>query len=160
MRTVSEDTGPTFDRTLPDISRPDGERTSGPAQVTQAVPAPGNIIVNVVRRDMRLSPKVVKPPEKRTIIVISSQARQVNVESAPEVQVSAPVTDGPADDGPTTVQVPAPVADGPTGADPAAGDSSDTGDGLAISNGTATGNGTATVNGTATGNGTQRLEHR
>ena len=107
----------------------------------------------VVRRDVQLSSKVVKPSEKRTITVISSQARQVHVESAPEVQVPAPVTDGPADDGPATVQVPAPVADGPAGADPAAGDGSDTGDGPAISNGTAIGNGTATGNGAKTGDG-------
>ena len=172
VRTIREDTGPTIDRTLPDISRPDGERTSGPAQVTREFPPPGNvpspalfprtpvlralplnIIVNVVRRDVRLSPKVVKPSKKRTIIVISSPARQVHVESAPEVQVPAPVTDGSADEGPATVQVPAPVADGPAGADPAAGDGSDTGDGWAISNGTTTGNGTATDNGSNTGDG-------
>ena len=115
VRTVSEDTGPTIDRTLPDISGPDGERTSGPAQVTRAVPAPGNVPSPavfarcrslssasywaspdrksppshherrresadrtghsyIVRRDGQLSPKVVKPSEKRTITVISSPA--------------------------------------------------------------------------------------
>ena len=142
---------PTIDRTLPDISRPDRERTSGPAQVARAVPAPGNVpspavfprrrtpvlrplplnIVVIISHRAIVDPchqlhigriqitshrpvimRVVKPSEKRTIIVISSPARQVHVESAPEVQVPAPVTDGPADHRPATVQVPAPVADG------------------------------------------------
>ena len=50
----------------------------------------------VTRRDVKLSPKISKPPEKRTITVVSSPARQSHVESAAEVQVPAPVADGPA----------------------------------------------------------------
>ena len=52
--------------------------------------------------------------------------------------------------------VPAPVADGPAGADPTAGNGSDTGGDLATCNGTAAGhrcNGTATGDGPATGDG-------
>ena len=67
--------------------------------------------------------------------MVSSPARQVHVESAPEVQV------------------PAPMADGPAGADPAAGDGSDTGDGPETRNGPATGNDPATGDGSATGDG-------
>ena len=89
----------------------------------------------VTRRDVKLSPKSSKPPEKRTIPVVSSPARQVHVESAPEVPV------------------PAPVADGLAGADPAAGNSSDTGGGPTTRDGTATGNGTATGDGSDTGDG-------
>ena len=69
------------------------------------------------------------------------------------------MTDGPADDGPARVQVPAPVEDAPSGADPVAGNGSDTGDGPAISNGTTTGNGSytgdgpASCDGSATGDG-------
>ena len=83
---------------------------------------------------MQLSPKISKPPEK-VVTVVSSPARQVHVESAPEVQV------------------PAPVADGPAGADPVAGDGSATGDGPATRNGPATGNNLATGDGSATGDG-------
>ena len=67
--------------------------------------------------------------------MVSSPARQVHVESAPEVSV------------------PAPVADDPAGADSAAGKGSDTGGGLATRNGTAAGNGTATGDGSDTGDG-------
>ena len=81
----------------------------------------------VARREVQLSPKIVKPPEKRTITVISSPARKVHLESAPEVQVPAPVMDGAAGDGPAT------------------GDGSTTGDGPATGNGPATGDGPATV---------------
>ena len=89
----------------------------------------------VTRWDVKLYPKSSKPPEKRTITVVSSPARQVHSESAPEVPV------------------PAPVADGPAGADPAAGNGSDTGGSPATRNGTATGNCTATGNRTATCDG-------
>ena len=89
----------------------------------------------VTRWDVKLYPKSSKPPEKRTITVVSSPARQVHVESAPEVPV------------------PALVADGPAGADPAAGNGSDTGGSPATRNGTATGNCTATGNRTATCDG-------
>ena len=58
----------------------------------------------VARRDLQLSPKISKPPEKRTIMVVSSPARQVHVESAPEVQVPAPVADGPAGADPATAR--------------------------------------------------------
>ena len=81
----------------------------------------------VARREVQLSPKIVKPPEKRTITVISSPAGKVHLESAPEVQVPAPVMDGAAGDGPAT------------------GDGSTTGDGPATGNGPATGDGPATV---------------
>ena len=40
----------------------------------------------VTRWDVKLSPKPSKPPEKRTIKVVSSPALQVHVESSPEVQ--------------------------------------------------------------------------
>ena len=73
----------------------------------------------VARQEVQLSPKIVKPPEKRTITVISSPARQV------QVDVPAPVT-GPAQ-----------VTDGPVGAGPATVDGPDTVDGLATVDGPA-----------------------
>ena len=74
----------------------------------------------VARRDVQLSPAKSKAPEKRTIKVVASPARQIHVESAPEVPV------------------PAPVADGSAGAGPAASDGSATSDGPAAHNSTAT----------------------
>ena len=118
----------------------------------------------VARRDVQLSPKVVKPPEKRTITVISSPARQVHVESAPEVQDPAPVMDGPADDGPATGDGSA-TGDGPaisngraTGNDPATGDSSNTGDGPATGDDSASGDGPITGDGPATGDGQDTVD--
>ena len=89
----------------------------------------------VPRRDVQLSPMKSKAPEKRTIMVVASPARQIHVESAPEVQV------------------PAPVADGSAGAGPAASDGSATADGPATRNGPATGNDPTTGDGSATGDG-------
>ena len=105
--------------------RPDSADRTGPSYIA--------------RREVQLSPKIAKPPEKRTITVISSPARQVQVEgSAPEVDIPTPVTgpaqvmDGPAGDGPATVDGPAsdgPAGDGPASDGPADGpatvDSSD-----------------------------------
>ena len=84
-------------------------------------------------------PKIVKPPEKRTITVISSPARQLEVDVPAPVTGPAQVTDGPAGndsgtvdgsatgDGPATVDGPAregpaddgPARDGPAGDGPA-----------------------------------------
>ena len=50
----------------------------------------------VARRDVQLSPAKSKAPEKRTITVVASPARQIHVESAPEVPVPAPVAEGSA----------------------------------------------------------------
>ena len=71
----------------------------------------------VARRDVQLSPKIAKPPEKRTITVVSSPARQVQVESASEFQVPAPVTDSPAGDDRATCDGSA-TGDGPATARP------------------------------------------
>ena len=89
----------------------------------------------VARQDVQLFPAKSKAPEKRTITVVASPARQIHVESAREVSV------------------PAPVADGSAGAGPAASDGSATGDGPAVRNGTATDNDPTTGDGSATGNG-------
>ena len=99
-------------------SRASPDRRSSPSHERRRESADRTGQTYVIRRDVKLSPKSSKPPEKRTITVVSSPARQV--ESAPEVPV------------------PAPVADGPAGADPAAGNGSDTGGGPATRNGTAT----------------------
>ena len=54
----------------------------------------------VPRRDVQLSPAKPKAPEKRTITVVASPARQIHFESAPAVPVPAPVADGSAGAGP------------------------------------------------------------
>ena len=99
----------------------------------------------VVRREFQLSPPKSKAPEKRTITVVASPARQIHIESAPAVPVPAPVADGSAGAGP--------VADGSAGAGPAANGGSTTSDGPAVRNGTVTGNDPTTDHGSATGNG-------
>ena len=121
-------------------SRTSPDRRSSPSHERRRQSADRTGQTYVTRRDVKLSPKSSKPPEKRTITVVSSPARQVHVESAPEVPVPAPVADGP-------------VADGPAGADPAAGNGSDKGGGTATRNGMAAGNGTATGDGSDTGDG-------
>ena len=77
------------------------------------------------------------------------RARQIHIESAPEVPVPAPAVPVPA----PAVPVPAPAADGSAGAGPAASGGSATSDGPAARNGTATGNDPTTGDGSATGNG-------
>ena len=99
----------------------------------------------VVRREFQLSPPKSKTPEKRTITVVASAARQIHIESAPAVPVPALVADGSAGAGP--------VADGSAGAGPAASGGSTTSDGPAVCNGTVTGNDPATDLRSATGNG-------
>ena len=97
----------------------------------------------VARRDVQLSPAKSKAPEKRTITVVASPARQIHIESAPAVPVPA-----------LAVPVPAPAADGSAGAGPAACSGSATSDVTAARNGTVTGNDPTTCHGSATGNGT------
>ena len=92
----------------------------------------------VARWDVQLSPAKSKAPEKRTITVVASPARQIHIESAP------------------AVPVPAPVADSLAGAGPATSGGSATSDGPAARNGTATGNDPTTGDGSATG-GTAQL---
>ena len=119
----------------------------------------------VARRDVQLSPAKSKAPEKRTITVVASPARQIHIELAPAVPVPAPVADGSAGAGPAasggsaTSDGPAARNDTVTGNDPttdhgsATGNSPATGDGSATGNGPATGDGSATGNGSATGDG-------
>ena len=96
----------------------------------------------VVRREFQLSPPKSKAPEKCTITVVASPARQIHIESAP------------------AVPVPAPVADGSAGAGPAASGGSTTSDGPAVRNGTVTGNDqiTARPQATAQPQGTARQQ--
>ena len=121
-------------------SRASPDRRSPPSHERRRESADRTGPTYVARWDVKLSPKHSKLPDKRTITVVSSPARQVHVESAPEVPAPGPVADGP-------------VVDGPAGADLAAGNGSDTGGGPATRNGTAAGNGTAAANCTATGDG-------
>ena len=106
----------------------------------------------VARREFQLSPPKSKAPEKPTITVVASPARQIHIESAPAVPVPAPVAEGSAGAGP--------VADGSAGAGPAASGGSTTSDGPAARNGTVTGNDpiTARPQATAQPQGTARQQ--
>ena len=83
----------------------------------------------VARREVQLSPKIVKPPEKRTITVISSPARQLQVDGPAPMTGPAEVMDGPAGNGSATVDgsatgygpatVDGPARDGPASDGPA-----------------------------------------
>ena len=113
----------------------------------------------VARRDVQLSPAKSKAPEKCTITVVASPARQIHIESAPAVPVPAPVTDGSAGAGPAASGGSA-TSDGPAarngtvpGNDPTTDHGSATGNGPATGDGSATGDGPATGDGSATGGG-------
>ena len=107
----------------------------------------------VARRDVQLSPAKSKAPEKRTITVVASPARQIHIELAPAVPVPASVADGSAGAGPAASGGSA-TSDGPAARNgTATGNDPTTGDGLATGNGPSTGDGSATGNGPATGDG-------
>ena len=63
-------------------SRASPDRRSLPSHERRRESADRTGQTYITRRDVKLSPKNSKPPEKRTITVVSSPARQVHVESA------------------------------------------------------------------------------
>ena len=77
----------------------------------------------IARREVQLSPKIVKHPEKRTITVISSPARQLQVDGPAPMTGPAQVMDGPAGNGSATVDGSATMDGSATGYGPATVDS-------------------------------------